>query len=69
MKVIEKHVSLAGYEPTMTTDDAAKLLHRSRATIQKMCRSGELPSIRIGRRVYVLRDELERRINGGHYDA
>ncbi len=39
--------------PTLTVDQAAKILHISRASAYKAVRSGQIPSIRLGRRVLI----------------
>ncbi len=39
--------------PTLTVDQAAKILHVSRASAYKAVHSGEIPSIRVGHRVLV----------------
>lgn len=49
---------LAGFGPLLSTKDAARLLDVSVGHVQRLCREGSLPSVKIGRRVYVLRDEL-----------
>ncbi|MEI7888235.1 MAG: excisionase family DNA-binding protein [Actinomycetes bacterium] len=41
-------------QPTMTVDEAGELLNLSRSSIYAAVRSGEVPSIRIGRRDLVL---------------
>ncbi len=45
-----------------TVDEAARLLRMSRQTVYEAARRGEVPSIRIGRRVLVPRAGLERLI-------
>lgn len=39
--------------PTLTVDAVAKLLHVSRASAYQAVHSGEIPSIRVGRRILV----------------
>ena len=45
---------------TMTVEEAAALLGISRNTAFRAVRAGDLPSIRIGRRILVPRDRLLR---------
>jgi excisionase family DNA binding protein len=45
-----------------TVDEAAHLLRMSRQTVYEAARRGEVPSIRIGRRVLVPRVALEKLI-------
>ncbi len=46
--------------PTLTVEDAAALLGVSRATAYAAVKSGEIPSIRVGRRVLVPTAALRR---------
>lgn len=39
--------------PTLTVDTVAKFLHVSRASAYQAVHSGEIPSIRVGRRILV----------------
>lgn len=41
------------HSPTLTVDAVAKLLHVSRASAYQAIHSGEIPSIRVGRRILV----------------
>ena len=47
-------------QPTMTVDDAASIMKISRASAYEAVRSGEIPSIRIGRRIVVPTAALRR---------
>ena len=38
------------YGLTMTTNDAAKVLHRHPSHVRQLCQRGELPAVRIGDR-------------------
>lgn len=50
---------------TLTVEEAAAVLGISRAFAYEAVRRGEIPSIRIGRRVLVPRAALERLLDGG----
>ena len=50
---------------TLTVEEAAALLGISRAFAYEAVRRGEIPSIRIGRRVLVPRVALDRLVSGG----
>lgn len=54
---------------TLTVEEAAALLGISRAFAYEAVRRGEIPSIRIGRRVLVPRVALDRLVNGPPADA
>ena len=45
---------------TLTVDEAAAILGISRTTAYESVRRGEIPARRFGRRVVILRHELER---------
>jgi excisionase family DNA binding protein len=47
-------------QPTMTVDEAASIMKISRASAYEAVRSGEIPSIRIGRRIVVPTAALRR---------
>lgn len=47
-----------GLPPLLTPEQVAKLTGLTARTIRARCREGDLPAKRIGRRWYVLRDEL-----------
>lgn len=51
-------------EPTMTVDEAARLIKIGRTAAYAGTRTGEIPSIRIGGRVLVLRAPLKRILDG-----
>jgi excisionase family DNA binding protein len=48
----------------MTVDEAAKRLRISRNGAYEAVRRGEIPSIKIGKRILVPRAALERMLNG-----
>ena len=51
----------------LTVEEAAKLLRISRGLAYEMVRQGALPTIRLGRRILVPRQALERMLaNTGH---
>jgi excisionase family DNA binding protein len=54
----------AGTRLTLTVEEVAATLGISRAFAYEAVRRGEIPSIRIGRRVLVPRAALERLIDG-----
>ena len=47
---------------TITVEQAAELLGISRTTAYESVGRGEIPALRFGKRIVVLRDELERRL-------
>ena len=49
---------------TLTVEEAAKALGIGRSAGYAAARSGELPTVRIGRRLLVPRDALERMLTG-----
>jgi excisionase family DNA binding protein len=49
---------------TMTVDDAAKLLGIGRNQAYSAARRGELPVMKLGKRILVLRAPLERLLRG-----
>lgn len=54
-----------------SASDVARLLHISRATVYRMAALGELPSVRLGKRVIFSREHLQTRLNktlGGERD-
>jgi excisionase family DNA binding protein len=56
---------VAGFEcRTVKIENAAKILGISRNTAYEAARTGELPTIKIGRRVLVPRAALERLLDG-----
>lgn len=44
----------------MTVDETAKRLRLSRSSVYEGIRRGEIPAIRVGRRILVLKGELDR---------
>lgn len=48
----------------LTVDEVAEILRISRASAYEACRRGEIPTIKIGRRVLVPRKGLDRLIAG-----
>ena len=55
MSISHEHLERA----TLTVDEAATILGISRTTAYESVRRGEIPARRFGRRVVVLRHELE----------
>lgn len=53
---------LAGESPLMSAVDVGRILKVHSSVVRDLCRRGELPSVKIGRRVFVPRDELESQI-------
>ena len=49
--------------PVLTVDEAAALLRISRQSAYQAVRAGELPTVKIGRRILVLRHALERMLD------
>jgi excisionase family DNA binding protein len=45
---------------TLSVDEAAKALGVSRGSAYKAAHAGELPTIKIGKRLLILRDKFER---------
>lgn len=52
------YVSFDGYSDLLTMKDGSAILQQSEATVRRLCREGELPSIRIGRRLYIPKSQL-----------
>ena len=50
--------------PVLTVEQAAKYLSISRGSAYQACRAGEIPTIRIGRRLLVPRAQLEAMLRG-----
>lgn len=50
--------------PTMTVDEAANLLGVSRSSAFEAVKRGDIPSIRIGRRIVISRAKLMAMIDG-----
>ena len=48
----------------LTVEEAAKILNLSRASAYQGVAHGEIPSIRVGRRILVPRQALERMLKG-----
>lgn len=51
-------VSFDGFSDLLTMKDGSVILQQSEATVRRLCREGELPSIRIGRRLYIPKSQL-----------
>lgn len=49
---------------TLTVDEAAEILGISRGSAYEAVRQGEIPTIRIGRRILVLAPAFERMLDG-----
>ena len=43
---------LAGYPDLLTTDHMAEILDTSRRNVYRLADQGELPNVRVGRRIY-----------------
>jgi excisionase family DNA binding protein len=50
---------------TLTIEEAAKVLRISRASAYEAARRGELPTVRIGKRLLVPQAALDRLLSGG----
>lgn len=58
-------VSAESDEPAvLTIEEAAKLLRISRRSAYEAARNGDVPTVRIGRRLLVPRDRLRRLLDG-----
>ena len=53
---------MAGERLTLTVDEAGRLLGISRALAYELVARGELPSLRLGRRIVIPRRALERMV-------
>ena len=53
-------LDLSGYNDVLTVEQVAGLLQVSVLTVQRLCRSGQLPARKIGRRWYVPRSVIEK---------
>jgi excisionase family DNA binding protein len=51
---------------TMTIEEAAKVLGVGRNNAYEAAQRGEIPTIRIGKRILVLREPLRRMLEGRH---
>ena len=61
LKKMEKEsnvVAFEGYPDLLTVDNTAEVLQQSAQTVRGLCRKHELPSIRIGRRLYIPKVKL-----------
>ena len=47
-----------GYMDLLTMDDCAGILQQSTQTVRRLCRERVLPSVKIGRRIYVPRNRF-----------
>jgi excisionase family DNA binding protein len=52
-------------EELMTVDEVAALMRLHKDSIRRLLRRGELPGVRIGKRWWVYRADLEARLRGG----
>jgi excisionase family DNA binding protein len=55
--------------PVLTVEEAAALLRISRQSAYQAARAGELPTVKIGRRLLVPRQRLERMLEGEEVTA
>lgn len=53
---------------TLSVDEAARLLGIGRSSAYEAVRRGEIPTLRIGRRILVPRTAIERMLNGAPSD-
>jgi excisionase family DNA binding protein len=53
---------------TLSVEHAARLIGISRATAYRMVRSGDLPAVRIGRRVLILKKPLMEMLEAEEHD-
>lgn len=53
---------LAGYGDLLDCDEVAGLLGASKRTVYRMSESGELPSMKVGHRIYFAKKELVARL-------
>lgn len=51
-----------GESPLMSVSDMSRIIKLPQAVIRQLCREEKIPSVKIGRRVYIPRDELESQI-------
>ena len=56
---------LEGEREMLNTADVGRILGVTQQVVRNLCRSGKLPSVHIGQRVYVPRAELVRQIREG----
>lgn len=54
----KSEVTFEGYNDLLTMDDCGGILQQSTQTVRRLCRENELPSVRIGRRLYVPKSAL-----------
>ena len=47
------YAKLESYGDLLTMKDCSEIIQQSEATVRRLCREGELPSARIGRRYYI----------------
>lgn len=59
-KLVSKTIPDPSQVPTLTVDAVAKILHVSRASAYNAVRSGEIPSLKLGRRILVPTADLRR---------
>lgn len=48
---MRREMTLVDHEPLLSTQETARLLNVSQATVRKLARSGDLPSLRVGRQL------------------
>ena len=56
--MLKQHVKLDAYGDLLTIKDCSAVIQQSEATVRRLCREGELPSVRIGRRLYVPKSQF-----------
>lgn len=57
-------MSLADFPDVLTVEQAAEVLAVSRGSAYEGCRTGAIPSIRVGRCIRIPRHALEQLLNG-----
>ena len=53
---------LEGEREMLSVADVGRILGLTQSVVRQLCREEKIPSVKIGRRVYIPRDELERQI-------
>lgn len=56
------------YGATMTTTQAAEVLHNHPSHVRALCQAGELPAVRIGKRWFIPTAKLAEMLEGGSRD-
>ena len=56
------------YGATMTTTQAAEVLHNHPSHVRALCQAGELPAVRIGKRWFIPTAKMSAMLEGGSSD-